>query len=432
MAGTPRLWDGPASMEVGTLLATIDRHAPAALARHGVPGLAVGVLARGERGVRCYGIANLDTSEPVRPETQFRIASITKPHVAMLALRLVELGRLSLDEPLTGLRLPQAGLTLRYLLSHQTGLAADWPKPLAEYGDGKDALERLAAVEPVPGLVGPGELFAYSNPGYWLAGVVLERAAGMPLEDALRRHVLDPLGMERTGFEPEQPVAAGHADGLVTEPPPYPRARRPSGGLFSTAADLLRSAAHQLGGAGPLKAESLREMQTRQVAVHKQMALGLGIGVGSARGRRTLEHGGELPGFRSQFLLVPDDETALVLLTNSDRGGAVIEELLAAVDLAERLPTEVTVPATELEGLAGTYREPLGAEVVALVRDGGLDLAWAETDQFTGERVQHPATHLRPVGGGRFVALEGDSRGESAEFLRGGGLLRYAWLFERI
>src|SRR6266540_5751176 len=199
-----------ASMEAASLLGTIDRAAPEALGRSGAPGLAVGILCGGESAERGYGVASLDTGWPVRPETQFRVASITKPIVATLAMRLVEESRLALDDPLTGFRLPWEGITLRHLLSHQSGLAGDWPRPLGEYGDGEDAFQRLAQDEPLAGPVRPGELFAYGNPGYWLLGAVVERAAEMPFEEALRHFVLDPLGMERTGFVAEEPVAAGH------------------------------------------------------------------------------------------------------------------------------------------------------------------------------------------------------------------------------
>src|SRR5579859_5443862 len=154
-------------MGAGSLMARIDDVAQAAMDRHGVARVAVGVLSSDERSVRGYG---------VEPETTFRIASITKPLVATLALRLVEEGRLSLDEPLEDLRLPWDGVTLRHLLTHQAGLAGDRVASLAEYGEGDDALERLAADEALANPVGPGQLFSYSNYGYWLAGVVAARA----------------------------------------------------------------------------------------------------------------------------------------------------------------------------------------------------------------------------------------------------------------
>src|SRR5262245_38469108 len=114
------------------------------LERFGVSALAIGVHSGGDSTERAYGVS---------PETAFRVASITKPIVAACAMRLVEEGRLSLDEPLTDLRLPWDGITLRHLLSHQAGLAHDWPTPLSEYGEGEDALQRLAADEAVGGPV---------------------------------------------------------------------------------------------------------------------------------------------------------------------------------------------------------------------------------------------------------------------------------------
>src|SRR5437773_1163624 len=157
--------------------------------RFGVSALAIGVSSGGDGYERAYGVP---------PETTFRIASITKPLVAACAMRLVEERRLSLGEPLADLRLPWEGITLRHLLSHQAGLAHDWSKPLADYGEGDDALRRLAEDEAVGGPVGPGRLFAYSNPGYWLTGALIERAAEMPFEEALRELVFEPLRMERT------------------------------------------------------------------------------------------------------------------------------------------------------------------------------------------------------------------------------------------
>ena len=398
------------------LVDALDRAAPPALERLGVPGMAVGVQAAGARTIVVHGSAEPGGGRPVQESTQFRVASITKPIVATLALRLVEEGLLSLDAPLADLRLPWEGITLRHLLSHQSGLAGDWPRPLAGYGDGTDAFGLLAGDEAAAGPVGPGELFAYGNPGYWLTGALVERATGMPFEDALRRFVLEPLGMRRTGFVAEPPFATSAA-----EPQPYPRARRPSGGLFSTAGDLLAFAEHLLGGPGPLGEAARRELRTVQVEINPDVAMGLGLGIATARGRPTLEHGGSVPGFRSQLVLVPDDGTAIVLLTNSDRGSAAIQEVLEAVGLGLRLPPEVAVADGDLAALEGTYREALGLEVAVSPRDGGLDLTEGE----------EPTVHLRPAGEGRFVAREGDERGASAEFLRGGRLLRWSWLFER-
>src|SRR6266540_3719527 len=141
-------------MDAAPLLDAIDRAAPEAMERFGVPGVAVGIFCRGESAERGYGVASLDTGEPVRPETQFRVASITKPIVATLAMRLVEKRRLALDQPVTGFRLPWKGITLRHLLSHPSGLAGAWPRPVARYGPGGEPLLPPPRAAPRPRAVG--------------------------------------------------------------------------------------------------------------------------------------------------------------------------------------------------------------------------------------------------------------------------------------
>ena len=369
------------------------------LERFGVTALAVAVDDGGDGHERAWGV-------PV--ETTFRVASITKPIVAAAALGLVEQGLLALDQPLDGLRLPWDGITLRQLLSHQAGLAHDWARPLADYGEGDDALQQLAADEAVGGPVGPGRYFAYSNPGYWLAGALIERAAEMPFEDALRVLVLEPLGMERTGFSPIEPSVANDM--------PYPRARRPSGGLYSCAFDVLRFAQHLRG------SESLREMQTPQIEVGPDGDYGLGLGIVRGRGRLTIEHGGAVPGARAQLLLVPGQEAVFVLLTDSDQGHFLIDRLLHMVGLGLALPPEISVSDEDLAAVAGTFREPLGTSIQVTPRAGGIELA------IVGEGT----AHLRPASATRFVVREGEDKGDWAEFFEGGRLMRYDTLFERV
>lgn len=370
------------------------------LERFGVTALAIAVDHGGGGHERAWGVPT---------ETTFRIASITKPIVAAAVLGLVEQGLLALDQPLDGLRLPWDGITLRQLLSHQAGLAHDWSRPLAEYGEGDDALQRLSADEAVGGPVGPGRYFAYSNPGYWLTGALIERAAEMPFEDALRVLVFEPLGMERTGFSPIEPS--------VPNDMPYPRARRPSGGLYSCAPDVRRFARHLR------DSESLREMQTPQIEVGPDGDYGLGLGIVRGRGRLTLEHGGAVSCARAQLLVVPGEGTAFVLLTNSDQGHFLVNRLLRSVGLGLPLPPEVEVTEADLATVSGTYREPLGTTIHVSPRDGGIDLTPVGGDG---------SAHLRPASPARFVVREGDEKGDWAEFFEDGRLLRYDTLFERV
>jgi CubicO group peptidase (beta-lactamase class C family) len=384
------------------------------LERFGVTALAIAVNSGGDGYQEAWGV-------PV--ETTFRIASITKPIVAAAAMRLVEQGKLALDDPLTGFRLPWEGITLRHLLSHQAALAYDWSKPLSSYGEGDDALQRMADDEAVGAPVGPGRFFSYSNPGYWLTGALIQRATGKPFEDALQELTLEPLGMERTGFTPIEPS--------VPSDLPFPRARRASGGLYSCVEDLrcftwlLQGEAFPSKPFGhaffPLSRASVEEMRTPQVAVGPDGDYGLGLGVVRGRGCPTIEHGGAVAGIRAQLLIA--EGSSYVLLTNSERGHFLIDRLLGAVGLALHLPPEVEVSEDDLAAVAGTFREPLGMTIRVTPREGGIELT------LVG---QERSAHLRPTSPTRFVVREGEEKGDWAEFFEDGRLMRYETLFERV
>ena len=187
----------------------MDRVSPEKLAdvaaeareRWSVPGLAVGLLRDGEIVMAADGQRKLGRPEPVTSETVFRIASITKPFTATLAMTLVQEGLLALDEPPPG---TQVEATVRQLLSHQGGLAAEWPEPLDDSG-----LLELTEGEPERLPVGPGELFSYCNSGFWFVAAGIARTLGTSFEDAMRARVIEPLGLTSTGFEGADP-ARGH------------------------------------------------------------------------------------------------------------------------------------------------------------------------------------------------------------------------------
>src|SRR5712671_3818975 len=206
-----------------------------ARARTGVPAVAAGLLVGGR--------VELAAAGPVEVETPFRIASITKWFTASLATLLLDL-----DAPSGA-----GGASAGRLLSHTADLRPN---------------SRELLPEPCRGL------WSYSNAGFVLAGRECAAAAGTSFSDAVRERLLEPLGLERTTFEEPPAAAPGHVqDGvtghrLITDVV-YPESRRAAGGLWSTVGDLLRFAAHHLGGPGPLSEAQLG-------AVHEPRAEALG------------------------------------------------------------------------------------------------------------------------------------------------------------
>ncbi len=386
--------------------------------RWSVPALTVGVLNGEEAVVAADGVLELGSPEPARPDSVFRTASITKPFVGTLALALVQDGLLELDEPPPGTKVDA---TVRQLLSHQGGLASEWPGPLDSLGDDDESLLRLSQGEPERLPVGPGELFSYGNVGFWLVGAAIAQACGTTFEDAMRARVVEPLGLDATTFDGVG-VARGHnqvapgADEHVPVDDNYPRVRRPSGGLWSSVDDLLRFADHHLGGPGPLTPESIAEMQ-RPLVAGPGFEYGLGWFITDIRGRVSVEHSGSAAGYQSLLVLVPSEGAAFAALANSSRGGAAIRDVLERLGLAPDDPPDVSLSPDQLAAFAGRY-EGQGVEIELVPADGRLRVAMTELDPFSGERQVYPGVTARPIGEREFEIVDGEWRGERFGFPR--------------
>ena len=386
--------------------------------RWSVPGIAVGVLRGGVVVTAAAGVRELGGDAAVSPADVFRIASISKPFVATLVMSLAQDGLLSLDEPPPGTRV---AATIRQLLSHQAGLACEWPTPLDDAGDDDAALLRLAAEEPRLLPVGPGELFSYSNVGFWLVGAAAARADGKTFEEAMRKRVLEPIGLETTGYDAERPVP-GHnqivpgGDEHRRIEDRYPRVRRPSGGLWSSVGDLLRFASHHLGAAGPLSVESAREMR-RPIVAGPGYELGLGWFLTERAGHAAAEHDGAAAGYQSLLLLVPDEQLAFAALTNSSRGRAAIRDILDRLGLSRPAAEDVPLAPEDLAAFAGRYEAP-GVRIELVPEDGHLRLAYSERDPFTREVLAFPPMRVRPVGEREFEIVEGEWREQRLGFPR--------------
>jgi CubicO group peptidase (beta-lactamase class C family) len=311
-----------------------------AMVRHHIPGVAVGLL-HGEREYTAgFGVTNVLHPLPVDADTLFQIGSITKTFTATLAMQLVERGTLALDVPvrtyLPDLRLADegvaAGVTMRHLLTHTAGWEGDF---FEDTGDGDDALARMVArMADLPQVVPLGEVHAYNNAGFFLAGRVIEMLVGTPFETAMYDMLLKPLGLQCSFFFAKEVitdrVAAGHQvrDGgpHVLREWALQRAGSPVGGLITTVDDILRYARFQMGdgaaadGTRLLKPASLAAMQEPQVRVTDNRWCGLAWGLGDGTGVRTVSHGGGSNGQISLLLMVPTRQFAIVVLTNADKG----------------------------------------------------------------------------------------------------------------
>jgi CubicO group peptidase (beta-lactamase class C family) len=391
---------------VESALAAVDARAREELERWGVPGLVVGVLADGDTAARAWGVAGLETGEPVTPATSFRVASVTKPFTAALARTVLDL-----DAPL---ETPAGPATARQLLAHVGGLRSEAERPL----DGYASVSEAVAGAGLRAWGEPGRLWLYANAGYWLVGAAVERAAGVSFDAAMRERVLEPLGLEATGFG--DPVAAGHepVEPGAREHRPYPvaaypAARRPSGGLVSTVGDLLRFAA----------AAADDEDARAVVAERPAGAQGAGWMLFRRSGVDVLFHPGSVAGYQSTLTLVPECGVAVAALANSARGsaafGPVVEALLEALaGVPPWTPRLIEAAPDDLAALAGRYEAPDADAVVETVPDG-LRVRLAEVDPITGEPRPSPALVGRPLAARTFAVVDGEAAGTVFDFPEG-------------
>lgn len=323
----------------------------------GVPGLAAAVAA-GEAIVwaQGFGTADLEQNVAVRPETVFRIASISKPITATAVMQLVERGLVSLEDPIQRYvpsfpRKPQGEIRLRHLLSHTSGIRHYRGN---EFGlnDYFPTLDRALAVFKADPLVfAPGERYLYSTYGYNLLAGVVEAVSGRAFDDYLRANIFVPAGMTSTFLERPQEIVRYRARQYVRGPSPLAWLNAPyvdlsvkwaGGGMISTASDLLRFDL-ALNAGRLLRPDTLERMYTpTRLNSGATTAYGLGWMLSQDGGRLKVAHSGGAMGGTTYLLRDPKARVASVVLANLDGVPRLRELADQLMTLAPRPPASTT------------------------------------------------------------------------------------------
>jgi CubicO group peptidase (beta-lactamase class C family) len=304
-------------------------------------GLALGIdWGDNEPYVQGYGYADLATVEPVRGDTVFQIASLTKQFTAAAIMQLVDRGQVALDDPVgrfyPGAPASWQGVTIHHLLSHTSGIpdVADLvPADLSgDLTNPTTPQELVAALHDAPLTFEPGTEFRYGSSGYRLLAGIVEEVTGKPAETYYREYLFEPLGLDSTfpcytdyermaqGYS----IVAGQLEPIMARDPV--QGVGPSG-LCSSAADLLIWQQALVSGE-VVSPESYRQMTT-PIELEGGEILAYGYGLGVAPG--AVAHGGSLPGFRSWLAYYPDEELTIVLLSNTDIPAAYSLDILGDV-----------------------------------------------------------------------------------------------------
>jgi CubicO group peptidase (beta-lactamase class C family) len=312
--------------ELLTAHATVNDFSGAALlAKDGKP-----LFAKG------YGYANVEWQIPNTTKTKFRIGSITKQFTSMLVMQLREQAKLKLEDSVCVYVTPcpetWKPVTIHHLLTHTSGIPtytgiASW----REANMVPKTIDQMVSIfRDLPLQWTPGEKYAYNNSGYFLLGIVIEKAAAKKYEQALQDMILTPLGLSDTGYDWSKAIIPRRASGysgrgvaIVNAAPLDMQQPYSAGALYSTVEDLL--AWDQALYTEKLLPEAAKQLMW--TPFKDNYGYGWIIGAPAAGlfgGHRRLAHGGGINGFSTVIVRLPETNVTVIVLSNNDSANASV------------------------------------------------------------------------------------------------------------
>ena len=297
----------------------------AEMKRQHIPGLSLAVARDGEVILaEGYGLAQMEGNVAAKPETVFKICSVSKQFIATGIMLLVQEGRLKLDDPISGylegIPATWKAITIRHLLTHTSGIVREAPgfDPFKIQSDA----EVVKSAYPLPLRFAPGEKWEYSNTGYFALAEIIRKVAGRTWSDYLSEKVFRPSGMSRTfptnTKETLPNRSLGYTDNnKLLKADDWP-ALRPSGAFLSTVLDLARWDAMLY--TEKVLSDATRRQMWSPVKLNDGTSYPYGFGwqLGEFRHRKLVHHSGGMPGFRAAFARFVDDRLTIIVLMNLD------------------------------------------------------------------------------------------------------------------
>jgi len=404
-----------------------------------VPGTAIALIDHGkvvfEGG---FGVRNVSTAQPVDANTLFMVASNTKGMSTLLLSELVDQGKLRWDEPVVDVypsfRLGDAATTKSVLVKHLvcacTGLPRkdfEWIFTSTPQTPVTKTFDFLAATAPTSKF---GEVFQYNNLMATAAGYIGGHVAfpamdlGAAYDRAMQTMVFDPLGMRNTTFDTAKALVSDHADPYgfdvdgKTAPDnfaidaaiaPY----RPAGGAWSSVHDMTRYVQNELAlgmlpnGRRLVSEKNLLQRRERTVAIGESGWYGMGLMSDGTYGVTVVHHGGDLPGYHSDWFAIPDAQVGAVILTNADQGAGIRDPFMRRIleVLYDGKPEAAEDVATSAKRLFDSVALQRAKLTVPAASDAAARLAASYTSPDLG-----PITVIRDAGGLTFKFTAFSSR----------------------
>lgn len=392
-------------------IASLEKTIPMLMETAGIPGMSIALIRDGDLVWSCgFGIKNTKTGEPVGDRTVFEAASLTKPFFAYLVMKFVEDGMLALDKPLityapeeyivkTFVRHPldKEGfrrdwfnrITARMVLSHSSGLP---------HGEAR---------MPMPIFFEPGKQYRYSASGYEYLQRIVEHLAGEPLDQIMRKIVIEPLQMKDSSMvwldAYQAQAAVGHDTFGGTSGEFSKRMQAHAAAtLYTTATDYARFVAALMNSRG-LSKSTIETMLSPKIEVGKNVSWSLGFGLERTPNGRAFWQWGDYGIFRNYIVAYPDKKIGVVYLANSQNGLSIGQEIL-----------DVAIGGGKDFGLAHLNYERHDSPSMTLaraIRTGGVDAA---VRLFKESRAKNPAAFKETDLSGLGYALMSAGRAREA------------------
>lgn len=308
--------------------------------RHDLPGMAVALVSKDSIiWAAGFGHADLETHRPVTENTLFRVGSCTKSFIGLGFLKLAEEGKIDLNTPVKAIAAEididnpwedTDPVRIIHLLEHTAGFDDIHLHALVNHESDDMSLRQALEAKPLCRRVRwkPGTRYAYASPGYTLAGYILEKITGLPYEDFLNEHLLEPMGMESASFRLTDSIKAKLATGYGAGNEPLPffdGYDRPAASLNASVKEMARFVRFllndgKLGENRILRPSSLEQigMTKTSIAAGAGLKWGYGFGIGAhwKEGRRLYSHSGGAPGFIARYACIEEVGVGCVVLSN--------------------------------------------------------------------------------------------------------------------
>lgn len=392
-------------------------------AKPGSPGCALAVYRDGkilyEKG---YGLANIEQSVPVTPQSVFDIGSTSKQFSAASILLLEQQGKLSIDDDVRKYipELPDYGqkITIRNLLNHTSGLR-DYLTLMDLAGVNIDGVttddDALAIITRQKALnFAPGSEYLYSNSGFFLLSVIVKRTSGKTLREFAAENIFQPLGMAHTSYRDDHTSLIPNR-AFAYEPAEKGRYKLAvsyfeqtgDGAVHTSVEDLLKWDENFYTGRVLGKDLLAKLQEPGKLSTGKTLDYAKGLRIADYRGLRTVSHGGSWGGYRAELLRFPDQHFSVACLCNVGsanpwRKAQDVADVYLAPQMKPKESTTsagamsaISLTAAQLQPLAGVYRDPAKGEIRRITeKEGKLFL------EAIGTQVElrpKSATEFEPV-----------------------------------